>query len=186
MVPSVADGGVLRDHLPGADLRRLRHGDLMVEPGGGDHPLALPLQLAHRPVHHIAHAVDEPDPEGGSALHRHAHCVLRDEFRLRRHDGPAGAALGQLVPGPLPAVHVVDAGNDQRLHKPFDKGGFSGADRPHDADVDVALGPEGNILIDFAVFHCDSSFGLICQPVVSLSFYWDKQWNMTWKSPGRP
>ena len=27
------------------------------------------------------------------------------------------------------------------------------------ADVDIPFGPQGNILVDFAIFHCNSSFG---------------------------
>ena len=148
-----ADGGVLGDHLPGADLRRLRHGDLVIEPRGGHHPLGLSFQMSHRSLHHVAHAVDEPDLEGGAPLHCDSYRFLRDKFGLRRHDGTPGAALGQFIPGPLPAVHIFNVGDDQRLHEPLDKCGFSGPDRPHDADIDIALGPKRDILVDFAIFH---------------------------------
>ena len=118
-----ADGGVLPDDLPGTGLRRLRHGDLMVKPGGGHHPGGIPLQLAHGPGHHVAHTVDEPNGEGRTSLQRHVGGLLRHELGLRRHDGAAGAALGQLIPGPLPAVDVVDVGDDLRLHETLDEGG---------------------------------------------------------------
>ena len=169
-----ADGGVLGDDLPGPHLRRLGHGDLVIEPGGGHHPLQLPLHLPHRPGDHIAHAVDQPYPEGHAPLHRHAGGLLGDELGLRRHNGPAGAALGQLIPGPLPAVDIFDVGDDQRLHKALDEGGFSRSDRPHNADVDVALRPQGDILIDFSLLHCDSSFGLFGSSRYLLLLYEDK------------
>ena len=56
-----ADGGVLRNDLSGADLRRLRHRNLMVEPRRGDHPGHIVLELSRRTRDHVAHAVDETD-----------------------------------------------------------------------------------------------------------------------------
>ena len=142
-----ADGGVLRDHLPRAGLRRLRHGDLVVEPVGGHHPGRALLLRSGGPFHQISHAVDETDGEPGPArgdLHR----LLRHEFRFAGHDRPTGAALGQLVSGPLPAVHVLDAGEHQGLHEALDEGGFAGAHRPHHADIDVAARANGYVLIN--------------------------------------
>ena len=63
------DGGVVGDDLPGTDFRRLRHGNLVVKPGGGDHALGLPLHLAHGPLDHITHTVDKPHLEGRSPVH---------------------------------------------------------------------------------------------------------------------
>ena len=152
-----ADGGVLSNHFSGAYLGGLRHGDLMVKPWSGDHALGLPLQLSHCSGHHVAHTINEPHLERRRGVHGHGHRLLRNKLGLCRHDGPPGAALGQLIPGPLPAIDVVDVGDDQTLHHPFDEGGLSGAHRPHHTDVDIAVGPTGDILIDFALFHCHSS-----------------------------
>ena len=85
------------------------------------------------------------------------HGVLRDELGLRRHDGAAAAALGQLVFGPFPQIHIVDAGQNHGLHKAFDKGGLACAHRPHHADIDIPFGAKGDILINAALFHCYSS-----------------------------
>ena len=139
----------------------------MVEPGGGHHPGGVPLQLAHGPRHQIAHAVDEPDGEGGAPLQRHLGGLLRHELGLRRHDGAAGAALGQLIPGPLPAVDVVDVGDDLGLHEPLDEGGLPGAHRAHDADVDVPGGPGGDALIDGCICHSIPSLSALPADAVS-------------------
>ena len=147
------DGGMLRNDLACADLRGLGHGDLIVKPGGGYHAGAVVLQGAHRAGNHIAYAVDEADGEGRPVVHGDLNGLLRDEFGLGGHDGAPGAALGQLIPGPLPAVHVVDIGDDHGLHEAFDKGRFSRPHRPHDADIDIPLGTQGNIFIDLALFH---------------------------------
>ena len=162
-----ADGGVLPDDLPGTGLRRLRHGDLMVKPGGGHHPGGVPLQLAHGPGDHVAHAVDEPNGEGRASLQRHVGGLLRHELGLRRHDGAAGAALGQLIPGPLPAVDVVDVGDDLRLHETLDEGGLPGPHRAHDADVNVARRPCGDALIDGCVCHSIPSLSALHADAVS-------------------
>ena len=122
-----ANGGVLGNDLPGADLR---------------------LQLAHRPGDQIAHAVDEPDGKGPAPLHGDLHRLLGDKLGLGGHHRPAGAALGQFVPGPLPAVFVGDVGQDHGLHKPLDKGGLPRPGGPHHADVDVPRRALGDVLVN--------------------------------------
>lgn len=142
-----AHGGVVADDLPGPQLRRLRHGDLMVIPRGHDHPGRQILELPHGTGNHVPHAVDEPHGEGGAVRQTHLCGLLRYELWLGGHNGAAGAALGQLVSGPLPSVVVFNIGQHLRLHKPFDEGGFSCADRPHHADIDAAAGTGCHILI---------------------------------------
>ena len=148
-----ADGGVLGNDLPGANLGGLGHGDGLGEPGGGHHPGGVVLQGAHRTGHQVAHAVDEPHLEGGPAVHGDLHRLLGDEFGLGGHDGAARAALGQFILGPLPAVDVLDARDDHGLHEPLNERGFSSPHRPHHADIDISLGSQGDILIELALFH---------------------------------
>ena len=145
------DGGVLRNNLPGADLRCLGHGDLMVVPGSRDHAGRVILVLADGALHHIAYAVDEPHGEGRASLQLNLGRLLRDKFRLRRHDGPSGAALGQFIPGPFPTVDIFDIRNDLRLHEPLDESGFAGPHWPHDTDVDIPRRAGGNVLIDTGI-----------------------------------
>ena len=147
------DGGVLGDHLPGADFGGLGHGDVVVKPGGTHHAGHVVLHLAGGPGDHVAHAVDQPHRKSRPVLQRNFHRVLGDKLGLGGHDGPAGAALGQLIPGPLPAVDVFNIRDHHRLHEALDKRGFSGAHRPHNADIDIALRPQGDILIDLALFQ---------------------------------
>ena len=143
-----AHGGVVADDLPGAKLRRLSHGDLVVKPGGHDHPGRQILILSHSAGHHVAYAVNKPHGERDPLLHADLHRLLRNKFGFRRHDGAAGAALRQFIPRPVPAVAIVDIGQHLGLHKPFDKGGFSGAYRTHHADIDTAAGAGRHILIN--------------------------------------
>ena len=153
-----SDGGVLRDHLPGADFRRLGHGYLMVVPGGGDHPGSVVLKLADGPPDHVAHTVDEPHGEGRAIRQLHLGRLLWDKLGLRRHDGPAGAALGQFIPGPLLAVHVFNVGNDLGFHEALNEGGLSGPYRAHHADVDIPRRAGGDILIDGRIHSIPSFF----------------------------
>ena len=116
-----ADGPMILHHLPGSQLRGLRHGNLMVVPRRGDHsrlPVLIRPNGAH---HHIAHRIDQPDRQLRRTVRADFHSLLRHKFRLRRHDGFPGAALGQLIPGPLTSVYIIDIGNDQFFHDPLDK-----------------------------------------------------------------
>ena len=153
-----ANGGMLRDDLPGADLRRLRHGDRMIVPRRCDHPGLIILRLAQGPPDHVAHTVDKPDGKGRAPLQLDLGRLLRHELRFRRHHRAAGAALGQLISGPLPAVHIVNIGNDLCLHEPLDKGGFPCPHRPYHTDIDVARSAGGNILIDRGIHSIPSFF----------------------------
>ena len=56
--------------------------------------------------------------------------------------------MRQLIPGPVPAVAVIDIGQHLGLHKALDEGGFSGAYRTHHADIDTAAGAGRHILIN--------------------------------------
>ena len=152
-----ADGGVLGDHFSGADLGGLRHGDLLGEPGGVDHSRLPVLQLPHGTGDQVAHAVHQAHGKGPAPLHGDLHGLLRHEFWLGGHHRPARPALGQFVSGPLAAVVVVDAGEDQGLHKALDKGGFPRPGRADHTQVDVPGRPGGNVLIN------------ACQGVHSLS-----------------
>ena len=48
----------------------------------------------------------------------------------------------------IPAVGILDGGNHQCFHDSFDQGGFSGSNRPHHTNIDIAAGAPGNILIN--------------------------------------
>ena len=153
-----ADSGVFRDDLPGADFRRLRHGNLVVIPGRGNHPGGVVLKLADSPPYHIAHAVNEPHGERSAVGQLHLGRFLRDELGLRRHNGPAGAALGQLIPGSLFTVHIFNVGNHLGLHETLDEGGLAGPHRAHHADVDIPRRAGGDILINGRVHSIPSFF----------------------------
>ena len=153
-----ADGGVLGDHLSGADLRRLGHGDLVVVPGSGDHPGGVVLHLSDGALHHVAHAVDQPHGKARPVRQLDLGGLLRDELGFGGHDGPAGAALGQLIPGPFLSVDVVDVGDHLGLHEPLDEGGLPGAHGAHHADVDIPSGAGGDILIDTGIHSIPSFF----------------------------
>ena len=84
--------------------------------------------------------------KGPAPLHGDLHRLLGDKLGLGGHHRPAGAALGQFVPGPLPAVFVGDVGQDHGLHKPLDKGGLPRPGGPHHADVDVPRRALGDVL----------------------------------------
>ena len=81
------------------------------------------------------------------------HSLLRYEFRLCRHNGAPRAALRQFVLCPVTPVAVFDVRQHQRLHKSFDKGGFSRADRSHNTDIHAAAGSLSHILINRRCLH---------------------------------
>ena len=142
------DGAVFLHNLFGAKFGGVGHGDLMVEPRGGDHSWLPVLGGAGGTFHHVAHRVDHPDPQPGGAVGADLHRLLGYKFWFGSHDGLAAAALGQLVTGPFPAIRIFDAGNHQLLHDPLDEGGLSRPHGAHHADVNIAPGPGGNVLVD--------------------------------------
>ena len=129
----------------------------MVIPRCCHHAGLVLLHLPQGPRDHVADTVDKADGKGRAAIQLKLHCLLRHKLRLRCHDSPAGAALRQLIPGPLLAVNIVDAGNDLCFHEPLDKGGLSCSHRPHNTDINIPGGAGGNILIDRGI-HSIPSF----------------------------
>ena len=142
-----ADGAVFGDDLFGANLRRHVKGNLPVKPGGHHHPRLLVFDVPQSAGDDISHAVDKPNLEGSGLIHRDLHRLLRDELRFGGHDGFAGSGLRQLVGSPLPPGLAFDVGQHQGLHKPLDKGGFSGAHRPHHPDINIPVGALCNVLV---------------------------------------
>ena len=154
-----ADGGVVPDDLPGAGLGGEVEWDLLVEPRTFDHPGLVILLVAHRPLHHVAHTVDEPDAALSPALQRQRHRRLRDELRLGGHDGAPRRRLRQLIAGTELCVLRPDGGQHQLLHKLLDEGALARAHRPHHADEDVSAGACPYLAADCRLLD---SF-LICQ-----------------------
>lgn len=74
--------------------------------------------------------------------------LLRDELGLGGHDGPARAALGQLIPGPLPAVDVFDVGDDLGLHEALDEGGLARPNRTHHTKIYISVRAESDVLVN--------------------------------------
>ena len=154
-----ADGGVVPDDLAGAGLGGKVEGDLLVEPGAFDHPGLVILLVAHGPLHHIAHAVDEPDAALSPALQRQRHRRLRDELGLCGHDGAPRCRLGQLIAGAELRVLRADGGQHQLFHKLLDEGALARAHRPHHTNEDVAAGAGSYLAADCRLLD---SF-LLCQ-----------------------
>ena len=147
------------DDLAGASLGSEVEGDLLVEPGAFDHPGLVILLVAHGPLHHVAHAVDEPDAALSPALQRQRHRRLRDELGLGGHDGASRCRLGQLIAGAELRVLRADGGQHQLFHKLLDEGALARAHRPHHTNEDVAAGAGSYLAADCRLLD---SF-LLCQ-----------------------
>ena len=154
-----ADGGVIPDDLAGASLGGEVEGDFLVEPGAFDHPGLVILLMAHGSLHHVAHAVDEPDAALSPALQRQRHRRLRDKLGLGGHDGAPRCRLGQLIAGAELRVLRADGWQHQLFHKLLDEGALARAHRPHHANEDVAAGAGSYLAADCRLLD---SF-LLCQ-----------------------
>ena len=139
---------MLLHHLFGAQFGGIGHGDLVIVPGGGYHPGHAVFFHTHRPGDHISHGVDQPDADVGFAVGGDLHSFLRHEFGLCGHNGLAGAALGQLIGCPLPAIGIGDRRDHQLFHDAFDQGGFTRANGPHNPNINIATGACGNISVN--------------------------------------
>ena len=116
-----ADGAVILHDLLCAKLRGLRHGDLCFKPRRRHHARRAVLVRADGARDHIADRVDQPDRETALSVRADLDGLLGYEFRLRRHNGLAGAALRQLILGAFTPIDVFYVGQDELLHKPLDK-----------------------------------------------------------------
>ena len=87
----------------------------MVRPGGRDHAGLAVLRRPGGVGDEIAHAVDHADGKLRRAVGADSDGLLGDKFRLSGHNRLAGAALGQLILGPLASIGVVDIGQNQLL-----------------------------------------------------------------------
>ena len=148
------DGGVVPDHLAGAGLGGQVEGHRLIEPGAFHHPGLVVLLMAHGPLHHVAHAVDQADAALAPALQLEGDGRLRDKLGLGGHDGAAGGRLGQLILRAGEGGGVFQCGQDQRLHELLDKGAFSAADRAHHPDINIAAGPLADLAVEYRMFHC--------------------------------
>ena len=137
------------------DFRGHIERDFILEPRRLDHTRLFVLDIADGAWHDIADTVDHPDLEGRVSADVHLNRVLRDEFRLRGHNGPARGGLRQLVDSAVTPAVVCDIRNDKRIHKPLDKRRFSGTDGAYHSYIDVAVCSAGNVLINISLFHSD-------------------------------
>ena len=63
------------------------------------------------------------------------------------------ALLRQLVAAQIAHVLVLHGRKHQELHKAFDKGGFAGADRSHNADIDLPSCSGLDIFVYIKIVH---------------------------------
>ena len=148
-----ADGGVLADDLAGADLRGLFKGDVVVEPGRAHHARLPVLVKAQYAVDEVAHAIHQPHAERGLVAQLYFHSLVGHEFRLRGHDRPARAALGQFVLRPLAAMLAGQVRKHKQLHEALDERRLAGAHGADDAQVDISLASTGDVPIQCALIH---------------------------------
>ena len=59
---------------------------------------------------------------------------------LRGHDRASRPALGHLVDHAFAGVGVLHVGQHHQVHKFLDKGGFAGAHRADQADINIPVG----------------------------------------------
>ena len=178
-----SDGGVIPDHLAGAGLGGLVKGHFVVEPGAFDHAGLVVFLVAHGPLHHIAHAVDQPHPALAAPLQLQGDGCFGDELGLGGHDGAAGGGLGQLILGAGAGGAVLPGGQHQLLHEPLDERAFAAAHRPHHPNVDVAAGAPADLAVEYRIFHSQcSSSQLPGAPGTSRR----QAWARVWASGSRP
>ena len=134
--------------LAGTDFRRLGQRYLVIQPRSHHHTRGQVLKLSHSARHQVSHAVHQSYTEFCTVGQAELHRFLRDKFGLCGHNGAPGAALRQLVNGPVPAEVIVHPGQHLGLHKALDKCGFSRAHRTHHADINIAVRSLGHALIN--------------------------------------
>jgi len=147
------DGGVLLDHLAGADLGRFLEGDVPLKPRRAHQARPLLVLIAPRAGYGVTDAVDQPDA-GPRPVELQLDRLIGDKQGLGGHDGAPGTALRELVLGPLAVVAVLDPGEDQEVHEALDEGRLSGAHRADDPDVDAASGSLGDVAEEVELFQC--------------------------------
>src|SRR5690606_33025246 len=129
----------------------------LVKPRGAHHAGPRLIFVAPGAGHRVADAVHQAHPATGALIQLQGDGLVGYEEGLGRHDGASGPALGQLVLGPLAHVGVPDLGKHQGVHEALDEGGFSGAHRSDDPDVNAASRTLGHVLKKPELFHAEPS-----------------------------
>ena len=117
-----ANRRVFGNYLVRSDFRRFRHTDLIFKPWRCNETFLSVLKLSRCAFHHISDAIHKTDGNVISSVKRERYGFLRHKFRLRGHDRLSGAALRQLILGPLPGIFIIHARDHHGLHKTLDKG----------------------------------------------------------------
>ena len=152
-----ADRGMLAHDLLGAEPRRRREFHLFLAPRRVHQPRLAVFLRAERPLHGEAHAVHHAQVHVQPARGLQMRAALGDELRLGGHHGLAACRLRQLVACAGARVLVRDVRQHHFLHEPLDKGGFARPHRTDDPDIDVALRPLCDVLVNTASYHARSS-----------------------------
>ncbi len=146
---------MLRNDLLRADFGSGVKRNFMVEPRGVDHARFVALNIAERARHDVADAVNHAYGKRCVVGQMHFHGIFGNEFRFGGHDGAPRRGLRHLVYRAVMHSALFNVWQDQRIHKAFDKGGFSRAYGTDDADVYIALCAFGNVIVNASFFHFD-------------------------------
>lgn len=79
--------------------------------------------------------------------------LVRDEFRLCRHDRSSRRRLRKFVDRSVALEISLDVGNDKRLHEFFDECGFPRAYGSDDPDINVSVGARRYIPVNIRSRH---------------------------------
>ena len=165
-----AHRGVFADDPPGAGFGGKVKGNLLVKPRAFDQTRGFVFLVAQSPLHHIAHAVDQPCAEFHPVRKLHRHGFFGDEFRLGGHNGAPGGRLGQFVLRAGAAGFVLDMRQQHKLRKALDKAAFAGAHRTDDPQIDIPACALGDILVE--LFLCHRPFLLYSAAGISNTAVW--------------
>ena len=103
--------------------------------------------------YNVAHTVDHAHLHFGLFTQSDFDGFVGDELRFRCHNGFSGGTLGQFILCALLTVHVFDVGDDQQIHKLFNKSRLTGSYRAYNADVNIAVCTGCYVLVYVIAFH---------------------------------